>query len=282
MHPRRRSDPPVESEGNESTERDRLRPTAPPSPHERRWLSNLHDDELLADGADRRSTTPPSLEHITSLDAPLVLPEHAFYARLDDFARRFEILTALLQTDGLSRVQGSRALQAALAAIAAHAEEASLASVGALVRSLRSAVGELVPQSAVASGEILDVVVVDAAEISRDFVSLAVEAKGHIVRSAGTYDQLVTLLGERLPDIVIADTSDGRTPARQFCATLAALFEGSPARLMLFSALPPAELPEMLRVSRAAAAVSKELGLRALLEKFDALAAEGHSSVASK
>jgi CheY-like chemotaxis protein len=248
--------------------------TTRPSPGDRRRVSNLHDDELdLAGGVGLRSTVPPS-DALTSLDTPLLLPEHLFHQRLDDLARRIEMLTALLQTNGLTRAQGSRALQAALAAVAANAEEAHVESLGALARSLKSAVGELVADTSVDSKDALDVIVLDASEISRDLVALAVEAEGHIVRSAQNYDELVTLLGERLPDLVVAEISDGRTPARQFCTSLAALLESSPARLVIFSALPPSTFTELQRLACATAIVSKELGLPMLLAELESFVAE--------
>lgn len=253
----------------ESGTHPRLTPTSPPKPSDRRALTNLVDDELgLAGGAHLRSTMPPS-NSLTSLESPLLLPEHTFYERLDDLARRIEMLAALLQTNGMTRAQGARALQAALGAIAANAEEAQISSLGALARSLKNAVGELVADASLDSKDSLDVIILDASEISRDFAALAVEAEGHIVRSARNYDELVALLGERLPDLVIAEVTDGKTPPRQFCATLAALFESVPSQLVIFSSLSPSDFSELQRLACATAIVSKELGLPMLMAELE-------------
>jgi CheY-like chemotaxis protein len=233
----------------------------------------------LAGAPGLRSTMPPSNvtydlsdgADLTSLDARLVLPERVFYERLDALARRMEMLTALLQAGGLSRTHGARAIQAALGSVAASAEEAHVSSLGSVARALKDAVAELVDNSSIDHGRALDVLVLDESEISRDFVALAVEAQGHIVRSAKSYDEFVGLLGERLPDLVVTEVAHGKTPPRQFCSVLADLLDGLPVRVVIFSALP--ELDAWKRVARANAAISKDLGLPALVAELGRLLA---------
>jgi CheY-like chemotaxis protein len=212
-----------------------------------------------------RSTIPPS-DEFTSLEAPLVLPERVFFERLDDLARRIEMLTALLQANGLSRKQGSSVVQAALGAIAANAEEAQVSSLGCLARALQHAVAELVDNATVDPRHVLDILVLDESEISRDFVSLAVETQGHIVRSAKSYDEFIALLGERLPDVVVTEVIHGTTPPRQFCSVLADLLGTRPVQLIIYSAL--ADLEDLKNISGARAVVRKDLGLRALVAEL--------------
>jgi CheY-like chemotaxis protein len=255
----------------ESTTQARLT-TRPTSFGDQRRVTCLYDDEVdLANGAHLRTTAPPSAE-FAAFDGRLAPPEHVLHKRFDDLARRIEMLTALLQTDGLTRAQGARALHASLSAIAANAEEAKSASLGNLARSLRGAVAELIPDAAIAAEDALDVIVVDSSEISRDFAALAVEAQGHIVTSAQSYDELVTSIAERLPDVIIVEISDGKTPPRQVCASLANLLEGLPTQLLIFSGLSPSDFREFQRLANATAIVSKELGLPMLLAELESIA----------
>ena len=246
-------------------------PTMPPSSREAAFLRTQRSDAAqIAEGAGLRPTAPPSGE-FTSLDAPLVLPERIFFERLDDLTRRLEMLTALVQAGGLSRVHGSRAIQAALGSVAASAEEAQVSSLGSLARVLQLAVGELVDEAHIGSQRALDVLLLDEYEISRDFAAIAVEAQGHLVRCAKTYEEFIGLLAERLPDFIVTEVTHGATPARTFCRVLADLLHGNPVRLVLFSALPAAELEELKKISGASAAISKELGLTALVTELGRL-----------
>lgn len=170
-----------------------------------------------------------------------------------------------------SRAHGSRAAQAILGSLAASAEEANVASLGAFSRALCGIVGELVEEASIDSMRSVDVLLYDPSEISRDFVAVAVAAQGHLVRCARQYDDFVALLGERLPDLIVTDVAHGTTPPRQFCLVLAELLQRRPVRLVLFSALPRAELEELKELTGACAAISKDVGVPALAAEIGQL-----------
>jgi CheY-like chemotaxis protein len=241
------------------------RPTSRPSSADSERNIRLYDRDLLERGAASRSTVPPS--DLTVLEAPLALPEHSFYERLDDSSRRFEMLAAMLQAGGMTVQEGARAARAALRAIAASAEEASLPSMSAFARGLHEVISGLVPRATSPAGA-LDVLVYDTSEISRDLVSLSVEAHGHAARTAKSYDDFVSLLTERLPDIVVVDVASTNAPAAQLCSVLADLLEGSPTKLVLFAALPFRELERLKGIARAAAAIEKSEGVSALIAEL--------------
>jgi len=232
-------------------------PTAPPPPD----ASSASRTKALS------STIPPSF---TTLDDEFVMPEAVFFERLEERARRVEMLTALLQAKGLPPGRGVRALQAALGAIVTSAEEAHLPSLGSLARALEAAIGELgVPREGGAQARTLDVLVLDETEVSRDLVALAVEAEGHIVRCADSYDDFVRQLDERLPDLIVTEVELSNVPARHFCSGLRDLLANRPVPLVFFSSVVPDLLERLATTSRARAAVSKDRGIEALLVELD-------------
>lgn len=249
--------------GDTDAEADESRPTSRPS----------FDPAQLASAASAMrelSSTVPPPGSLTSLEEELVLPEQRFFARLEERARRAELLNALLQAKGISTDRAVRALQAALGAIVASAEEAHLSSLASLGTALQSALGELgLTPAQRSTSRSRDVLVLDETEVSRDLVALAVEANGHMVRSAGDYDDFVRLLDERLPDLIITDVQLVNAPPRQFCTTLRDLLEGRPVPFVFFSCLARKELDELARLAGAVAAIPKDSGLAALMTELD-------------
>jgi CheY-like chemotaxis protein len=214
--------------------------------------------------SDLSSTIPPP-SSTTSLEEELVLPEQRFFDRLDERARRAELLVALLQAKGMSTERALRALQAALGAIVASAEDARLQSLATLGTALQAALGELGSNPA----RSLDVLVLDETEISRDLVALAVEAQGHMVRSAGSYDDFVRHLDERLPDLIVTDVELSNAPARQFCATLSDLLANRPVPIVFFSSMAPDVLAELAKKTGAIAAMPKDRGIAGLITELE-------------
>jgi CheY-like chemotaxis protein len=238
------------------------RPTSRPSFDHTQLVKNL--------GSRDMSSTVPPPSSTTSLEEELLLPEQRFFSRLEERARRAELLNALLQAKGISTDRAVRALQAALGAIVTSAEEAHLPALASLGAALQSAIGELglTPGSRLPTRS-LDVLVLDETEISCDLVALAVEAHGHMVRSAGNYEEFVRHIDERLPDLIITDVQLVNAPARQFCAALRELLVNRPVPFVFFSAVSREELEGLARTAGAAAAISKDSGLAALMTELD-------------
>jgi CheY-like chemotaxis protein len=214
-----------------------------------------------------RPTTPPPSD-VTSLDDAFVIPERTFFDRLEERARRAELLAALLQGKGMMPERGARALQAMLGAVAASAEEAHLPSLASLGRALQMAIGEL-GVTKPGPTRTLDVLVLDGSEVSRDLVALAVESQGHIVRCAGGYEDFVAQLDERLPDLIVTEVEFPRVPARHFCINLVELLARRPVPLVFFSGVRSEELELLARRSRARAAIPKDRGLAALMPELE-------------
>lgn len=236
------------------------RPTAPP-PDKTGYTEHAQHRHL-------QSTVPPS--GLSLLEEDFVMPERLFFDRLEERARRAELLTVMLQAQGLSPASGVRALQAALGAIVASAEEAHLKSLASLTRALQAAIGELgIATSQGPSARVFDVLVLDETEISRDLVALAVEAQGHMVRCAASYDDFVRHLDERLPDLIITDIELTNAPPRHFCQGLAELLAARPIPVVFFSGVDATVMEELARKAQARAAISKAKGVTALMTELE-------------
>lgn len=240
---------------------DGARPTALP-PDRQQYVDDAQRPHL-------NSTLPPA--GVSQLEDEFIFPERRFFDRLEERARRAELLTVMLQAQGLSPASGVRALQAALGAIVASAEETHLASLASLARALQSAIGELGISTARASvsSRCLDVLVLDEHEISRDLVALAVEAQGHMVRCAASYQDFVRHLDERLPDLLITDVELSNAPPRHFCLGLAELLATRPVPIVFFSSVEQTLLAELARGARAHAAIEKEKGVSGLMAELE-------------
>jgi CheY-like chemotaxis protein len=225
-------------------------------------ISDVVDVTMLK--ALGESTVPPP-SSVTDLEDGLVLPERIFFDRLDDRARRAELLGALLQAKGLSPEQGVRALRAALGAIAASAEEAHVHGLASLGRALETVIGQLGITQAPVPTRTLDVLVLDETEISRDLVALAVEAQGHHVRCARDYADFVRQLDERLPDLIVTEIELSKAQPRQFCEVLVDLLSTRPVPFVFFSSVAKMELEVLGRHAGARCTVHKDHGIAGLI-----------------
>jgi CheY-like chemotaxis protein len=245
-----------------TTATDTARPTAPPP--------DATDYSAHAQHSHLRSTVPPSGMGVSLLEDEFVLPERVFFDRLEERARRAELLTVMLQAQGLSPASGVKALQAALGAIVASAEATHLRSLASLTRALQSAIGELgIEMGPNPSARPLDVLVLDESEISRDLVALAVEAQGHMVRCAASYQEFIGHLDESLPDLIVTDIELTNAPPRHFCQTLSDLLAARPVPLVFFSSVEAAVLEELALKSQARAAIGKDKGVAALMSELE-------------
>jgi CheY-like chemotaxis protein len=214
-----------------------------------------------------KPTSPPGEGpyNLTPLDLPFELPERAFFQQLDDRARRAELMNALLQAGGLPPESAVRALQAALGAIIASAEDANLPTLANLSSALRSAIGNLgIGEAIFDDMRVVDTLVLDESELSRDLVALAVEAQGHTVRCAATWEDFVKEL-ERRPGLIITEVQHSNAPAKSFCSILQELLVDMKIPVVFFSDLETAELAELARKYGAQRAISKELGVDRLI-----------------
>jgi len=215
-----------------------------------------------------RPTSPPGVNpyELTPLDIPFEMPERAFFEQLDERARRAELMNALLQAGGLPPDSAARALQAALGAIVASAQDANLPTLANLSSALRTAIGHLgIGAPIVDDMRVVDTLVLDESELSRDLVALAVEAQGHTVRCASTWEEFVKELEQRRPGLIITEVQHSNAPAKSFCATLQEILVDTKIPVVFFSDLEAAELAELASRHGARRSISKEFGVELLI-----------------
>jgi CheY-like chemotaxis protein len=213
--------------------------------------------------------SPPSAsdaKSLTALEESFELPELEFLKRLDERARRAELMAALLRAGGLSPEDAVRALQATLGAVASSASEANLRSISRLGAALRAVIGNLgIAPHIDDEARVVDTLVLDESELSRDLVALAVESQGHTVRCAATFEEFVREIHQRKPGLIITEIELSNAPARFLCATLRELLENSRAPLVLFSEVAEPELSTHARELGARRIVSKDRGVDGLI-----------------
>jgi CheY-like chemotaxis protein len=219
---------------------------------------------------EQSPTVPPGSDStgVTLLDEPFEMPERAFFEQLDERARRAELLTAHLRAGGLAPASAVLALQATLGAISGSAQDAKLRSLADLASALRSAIGYLgIGAPMLDDVRVVDTLVFDEAELSRDLVALSVEAHGHTVRCAATYDDFVKQLDQRKPGLVITEIEWSNAPAKSFCPILAELLSGgeSPIPFVFFSTLQGSELAALAKQHGARRGISKDAGIDVLI-----------------
>jgi CheY-like chemotaxis protein len=218
-----------------------------------------------------KPTFPPGKSgfSLTPLDVPFEMPEHAVFQQLDDRARRAELMNALLSAGGLTPESAVHALQAALGAIVASAKDANLPTLANLSSALRTAIGALgIGTSTLDEEQVVDTLVLDESELSRDLVALAVEAQGHTVRCAASYDDFVKELEQRRPGLIITEVQHSNAPARSFCAILEELLDDRRIPVVFFSDLDPAELAGLATKHAARRSIAKDLGVAVLIEEL--------------
>jgi CheY-like chemotaxis protein len=218
-----------------------------------------------------KPTSPPGIStlSLTPLDLPFEMPELAFFQQLDERARRAELMNALLRAGGLTPQSAVHALQAALGAIEASATDANLPTLANLSSALRQAIGALgIGEPTLDEERVVDTLVLDESELSRDLVALAVEAQGHTVRCASTYEEFVKELEQRRPGLIITEVQHSNAPARSFCAILEELLDNRRIPVVFFSDLDPTELAELAAKHAARRSIPKDLGVNVLIEEL--------------
>jgi CheY-like chemotaxis protein len=227
---------------------------------------------VLAEATSRPTLNPGASPGAVSaspslgLDPDFALPERVFLDKLEERARRADLLTALLAAGGISPANTVLTLQSSLGAVAKSASEAGLGSLAQFVEATRQAIGYLgVGPRLDDELRVVDTVVFDENELQRDLVALAVEARGHTVRCVASYDELVRELDQRHPGLLVTEVEHGRIPPRAFCSTLKDLLADKNIPVVLFSGIAPADLHGFAIGLGARRYVSKDKGVDALM-----------------
>jgi CheY-like chemotaxis protein len=226
------------SEGmSEHVETTSNRPTPPP-PFDLAQFARESDTNIraaaLAALPDKHESVPPAMQ-----------------LRLEEGARRAEVLGESLRVGALSRDEVVRALRSELAAITAGAQGEHIESLAAATSAfghLVEELGGLTPQS---ERGVRHVVLLDHDPSSRALVGVAAEVIGLSVRSAQDLADLTRLAAERKPDVVLVSAAmRGRFPRKQtLCAIVSEVLPGVP--VILFSDANGVELRDVARTAGA-------------------------------
>lgn len=162
--------------------------------------------------------------------------------RIEQHARRMELVAALLGGGGLSPAQAARIVRAELHDLEGDAEEAQLDALATLLRSTGEVLARMDTPGSVPVEHSHDVLVLDDDEVTRDLIALAVEAQGHRVRVAANLAEFLALFRERRPDVVLTEAEIPGAPVDSFCRFLRERMSNEAVPIVMFASASGDEL----------------------------------------
>jgi CheY-like chemotaxis protein len=183
---------------------------------------------------------------------------------LEDRARRTELLAAMSGAGGLERERAANVLCAELGELETSAAEVGLDGLGAMARAARKVVEHLASVK-VAHWRQRDVVVLDDNEVTRDLITLALQAEGHRVRAAGSVAELSYLVRERKPHVLLSEARMPDSPGPRFCSYLRVTMALEKIPIVIFSSAHGDELVRLAREAGADLFLSKDQGIGDLM-----------------
>jgi CheY-like chemotaxis protein len=115
------------------------------------------------------------------------------------------------------------------------------------------------------------VLLIDDSEVSLHFTAGVLSRAGFEVRSSTDPYELSTVLGGWRPDVILTDVDMPNVTGVELCRMLKSSYETAHVPVVLFSALPPAELEELARDCEADGFLSKANGLEQLTKELKVL-----------
>ena len=192
--------------------------------------------------------------------ADLAPRQRRVLAQLEERARRIELMAALAGAGGVPPARAAHVLCAELAEIDLAAGAAGLEGLAALVRAA-SKVSAQLGGVKVAHWKQRDVIVLDDNEITRDLITLALEAEGHRVRTAATIAELSVLVSERKPHVLLSEAQMPDAPGARFCHYLRVTTALEKIPIVIFSSAQGEELAMLAREAGADLFLSKDQGV---------------------
>ena len=185
---------------------------------------------------------------------------------LEERARRTELLGALAGAGGLEPARAANALCAELGELETSATEVGLDGLGAMARAVRKVVGFLggVP---VTPWQQREVIVLDDNEVTRDLITLALQAEGHRVRSAANVAELSYFVRERKPHVLLTEAQMPDAPGTRFCNYLRVTMSLEKIPIVIFSGARGDELAMLAREAGADLFLSKDQGIGDLMHE---------------
>jgi len=204
----------------------------------------------------RRDLSPPGVE----------LRQRRVLALLEDRARRTDLVAALAMAGGLEPERAASVLCSELGELETSAVEAGFDSLAAMARAVRKAVGYLGGVSS-SAWQPREVVVLDDNEVTRDLITLALQAEGHRVRTATNFQELSALVRERKPHVLLTEARVPDAPGTRFCNYLRVTMALEKIPIVIFSSARGDELAMLAREAGADLCLSKDQGISDLMRE---------------
>jgi PleD family two-component response regulator len=185
---------------------------------------------------------------------------------LEGRARRIELVAALAMAGGLESERAATILCAELAELEISASEASLEGLVAMARAVRKVVGHLGGVSDT-SWQQRNVIVLDDNEVTRDLITVALQAEGHLVRSAATVADFAQLVRERKPHVLLTEARMPEAPSTRFCNYLRVTMALEKIPIVMFSSAHGEELAILAHEAGADLYLSKDQGIADLMRE---------------
>lgn len=210
------------------------------------------------------STSPSSDRAVRHETVSFESRQRRVMTLLEDRARRTELVAALTGAGGLEPDRAASVLCAELSELETSASDAGLHGLAAMAHAARKAVGYLGGVT-VAEWQPRDVVVLDDNEVTRDLITLALQAEGHRVRSASNVAEVSYLVGERRPHVLLTEARIPDAPAASFCNYLRVTMKLERIPIVIFSSARGEELKQLAREAGADLYLSKDQGIGDLM-----------------
>jgi CheY-like chemotaxis protein len=227
------------------------------------------------------SAWPPLDPTARSETDPVALRQRRVMMLLEERARRTELVEALASAGGLNPEHTACVLCAELGELETTAAEVGLEGLRALAHAMCKVI-EQVAGAKPAPPRQREVIVLDDNEITRDLITLALQAEGHHVRSAACVAELALLVRERRPHVLLSEARMPDAPGARFCNYLRHVMMLEKIPIVLFSGTRGDELAVLAREAGADLYLSKDQGIGDLMggvaRLFDELAAAGPST----
>jgi PleD family two-component response regulator len=192
-------------------------------------------------------------------------------ACFEECSRRTELLAALVRAGGLPASRAARIVRAELGALESRADLVGLESLAQTARALQDLVGHLGGIDETLEPDARDVVVLDDNEITRELLALAIQAEGHRVRVAASVDELMVMVSERRPHIVLTEACMPGAPETEFCHFLRRAMSMESVPIVLFSSAQGQELAALAAQAGADLYLSKDQGIAELTRELGRL-----------
>jgi CheY-like chemotaxis protein len=183
---------------------------------------------------------------------------------LEDRARRTDLLAALTGAGGFEPERAATVLCSELGELETSASEVELDALVAMARAIRKMVEHLGGVK-VEHWRQRDVIVLDDNEVTRDLITLALQAEGHRVRTAASVAELSYLVRERRPHVLLSEARMPGAPSARFCNFLRVTMALEKIPIVIFSSARGDELAQLARDAGADLYLSKDQGIGDLM-----------------